>query len=330
MAVTCKVCSGSAKLWLNMPLDGKTFEPTAYGKVYRCERCGHGSVVPLPTPAEVPAFYALDEYYTQGKSHIRNIRPGILDKVLTKLAWTFDDGIDLAPALLALNLNAGSWVCEIGCGHGANLVDFMRQGHTTLGVDPDPKAVAHAAESGVEVLLGTGEILPERVRSTRFDLVIMSHSLEHCIDPMLAVANVASILRPGGRFVCEVPNSGCKHFLWNTVCSEMFDAPRHLHFYNTGSLRRTAESAGLQIESIQYTGFTRHHGAGWRDTEQRIRAKLVASSRGVCPPEHTYWRSFLLWLATFKAAGSDKYDSVRLVAKKPHSTKSIGIDEFVS
>ena len=207
-------------------------------------------------------------------------------------------------------------MCEIGSGHARNLVHFKAQGHTTLGVDPDPKAIAQAAaENGIEVLPGTGEDLPERVRAGGFDLVIMSHSLEHCIDPALAVRNVRSILKPGGRFVCEVPNSGCEHFLRNTICSEMFDAPRHLHFYNVESLRKSIEDAGMSVAAVQYTGFTRHHSPGWRLTEQRIREQLEKAG-GACPPKHTFMQSVLLWLATFKAPDARKYDSVRMVAAR--------------
>jgi SAM-dependent methyltransferase len=315
MTGTCIVCGGATRSWLDMPIDAKTLEVTAYGKIHRCDQCGHASVFPLPTAEEIPLFYALDAYYTQGKSHMPNGTDGILDKILTKLAWTFDYGVDLDQALRRLHLGANGSVCEIGCGHGANLVYLNSQGHTTLGVDPDPKAVTEAGKIGIEVLLGTGEILPERIQSTQFDVVIMSHSLEHCIDPALASRNVAKILKPGGRFICEVPNSGCRHFLWNTVCSEMFDAPRHLHFYNTESLRKAIEITGLKIDSIEYTGFTRHHALRWRKVEQRIRSRL-ADIRPSCPPDHTYWRSLMLWASTFAAPAHLKYDSVRIVAVK--------------
>ena len=95
----------------------------------------------------------------------------------------------------------------------------------------------------------------------------------------------------------------------------MFDAPRHLHFYTTESLRRSIEGTALRIEKVEYTGFTRHHGLGWRRVEQKIRAKL-ANVKSKRPPEHTFLRSLLLWIATCTAAASAKYDSVRIVAVK--------------
>jgi SAM-dependent methyltransferase len=315
IATQCVVCGGSVASWLDMPIDAKTFEPTGYGKVLRCTQCGHGSVSPLPSADEVPHFYALEAYYTQGSSHMVTEPDGVLDRVLSKLAWSFDHGVDLDQALSALKLSNGSKVCEIGCGHAKNLVDLRGRGHSVVGVDPDPKAVAEAAKIGIEVLLGTGEVLPERIRADQFDLVIMSHSLEHCIDPMLAAKNVASILRPGGVFVCEVPNSGSTHFLWNNICSEMFDAPRHLHFYNTESLSRSIEGVGLKINSVSYTGFTRHHARGWRKVEQKIRAKLLGAG-GKCPKEHTFMKSMLLWFVTCLATAPKKYDSLRVVTVK--------------
>ena len=316
MTLPCTVCGGPTRPWLEMPIDGKTFKAIAYGKISRCIACGHGCVFPLPNSAEVPAFYDLDEYYTQGGSHIPDVKPAIHDKLLTKLAWKFDEGVDLNVALSSLQIPAKSNVCEIGCGHAENLVHFKRLGHVAIGVDPDPKAAAKAAKSGIEVLQGTGEILPAEISAIRFDLVIMSHSLEHCIDPVLALKNVEAILRPGGVFVCEVPNSACTHFLWNNVCSEMFDAPRHLHFYGPTSLLKSIDNARLVTELVEYTGFTRHHAPGWRATELKIRRNLKRMTQQ-SPPPHSFMRSLYLWLRTFKAPAHQKYDSVRIVARKP-------------
>jgi SAM-dependent methyltransferase len=311
------VCGNATRPWLAMPIDAKTFQTTPFGRVLRCDRCGHASVFPLPTTEEVPKFYALDAYYTQGKSHMPEGAEDVWDKILTKLAWTFDRGIDLEQTLRQIDIGKRASVCEIGCGHAKNLAYLHKVGHMTLGVDPDPKAALEAAKIGIEVLLGTGEELPDQISADQFDLVIMSHSLEHCIDPVLTLRNVANILKPGGRFVCEVPNSECKHFLLNNICSEMFDAPRHLHFYNTGSLTRSINSAGLETESVEYTGFTRHHALRWRKVEQKIRSKLVEIN-AASPSEHTYLRSLLLWFSTFSSPAKKKYDSVRIIAVKPN------------
>jgi SAM-dependent methyltransferase len=309
----CAACGQATTPWLEMPIDAKTLEATPYGKVCRCVRCGHGFIDPLPSSSEVAGFYELDRYYTQGASHIPDLRPGVGDRLLAKFTWTFDRGVDIRESLQNLPLQPGSAVCEIGCGHANNLILLKSLGHRVLGVDPDPKAIAQAAANGIEVVAGTGEDLPERLGVGHFDLVVMSHSLEHCIDPALAVRNVHQILRPGGLFLCEVPNSGSTHFEWNNVCSEMFDAPRHLHFFNLASLRHLIEAAGLQVEDVGFTGFTRHHSPGWRQVEQRIRGRLAAVG-GRCPPEHTFGRSVLLSLATFMAKAERKYDSVRVLA----------------
>lgn len=315
-AIPCVACGGAMRPWLDMPIDAKTFAATSFGRVSRCEHCGHGSAAPLPRPEDVPLFYALEKYYTQGTSHIPYVTPRLHDRILTRLAWMCDEGVDLKRALQALELRSHSTVCEIGCGHAGYLALLKAEGHMTIGVDPDPKAVAQAIAIGIEVLPGTAEVLPEKIQCSRFDLVIMSHSLEHCIDPGLAVRNVRSILRPGGTFVCEVPNCGCTHFQWNNICSEMFDAPRHLHFFNAASLHASIESAGMTVRAVQYTGFTRHHSPGWRLTEQRIHDNLKrVVSRA--PAKHTFWKSLLLLMATIGAAPSKKYDSVRIIATRP-------------
>ena len=302
-----------------MPIDSKTFESTGYGKVYRCVECGHGSVFPQPTVKEVAGFYALSAYYTQGASHMPTVPEKLFDKILTKLAWTFDNGKSLDLILDQMDLNDQSSVCEIGAGHGQNLVNLQNQGHKVVGVDPDRQAIDQAAKNNIKVLIGTGENLPEEIQSARFDLVIMSHSLEHCIDPILALSNAVDILRCGARLICEVPNTDCKHFVVNNICSEMFDAPRHLHFYNTNSLLISLKKVGLKIDSINYTGFTRHHSPSWRKIERELYENLARITKQI-PSKHTYLRSMLLWLTTFAAPAKRKYDCVRIIASKTEAS----------
>ncbi len=299
-----------------MPMDAKTFKKIKYSEIYQCEQCSHGQLLPLPPPEKIPTFYELDKYYTQGESHFKNYPLNLLDKLLTKIAWVFDEGIDFRSSNYIENLPQQSIVCEIGCGHGKNLIGFNVKGIKVIGVDPDQKAVETAKKNGIEVLLGTAENLPESIKENSVDLVLMSHSLEHCLNPRVALANASKILKPGGIFICEVPNSGCTHFIWNNVCSEMLDVPRHLHFFSATSLKKAIETAELKIETEQYCGFTRHHAKDWRSHEANIHQELSKLSTNQLPPKHTFFRSLMLWAVTFMASPEKKYDSIRIIAKK--------------
>lgn len=317
MKTTCIVCGARIAPWLQMPIDQKTLKRTDYGNVYKCTECGHGTVNPLPAPEKIAAFYDLEKYYTQGLSHFSELPPKFHDRVLTKLAWIFDNGVNFDEKLHSEKMPPNSVICEIGCGHAEKLLAFKANGHKVIGVDPDQKAAIIAKKNGIEVLIGTAENLPEHFDDNSIDMIIMSHSLEHCINPILAIKNVGKALRPGGVFVCEVPNAESTHFIWNNICSEMFDAPRHLHFFNPESLRKSIELSELKVETLEYCGFTRHLSQNWRKVESDIHKNVKDIKQTQVPAKHTFFRSLLLWCATFIAPPNKKYDSVRIISRKP-------------
>ena len=311
--MACIICGGNQRDWLNMPLDPKKNEATRFGRVVRCQSCGLGAVDPLPRPEEVADLYRLDRYYTQGESHIAEVQPRLADRLLTALAWRADKGEQFDPDAAALP--PGARALDIGCGPGHYLLKLKARGFEVLGIEPDPEARAGAARNGLQVLAGTAEQLPEKLGT--FDLVIMSHSLEHCLDPATAVRNVFALMRPGGTFYCEVPNSACLHFRWFNICSEMFDAPRHLYFFSPSNLSALLEKAGFRIDRTLFNGFVRHHSPSWRAWEKEIAARVKRVEPNADVTCHGFARSVRLALATSLSPPAVKYDTFGLFAVNP-------------
>lgn len=310
--MSCLLCGGPTEPWLEMPLDAKKLTPTPYGDAVRCPRCDLGAIAPMPAPDEIAAFYDLGAYYTHGASHFADGgAPNFFDKLRTHFAWRLDKGEEPdAARFLAMAGGAGALVCDIGCGDGALLADFRDLGAEAVGVDPDARAVARLREMGFEVHQGTGEAVPDSVARGAFDLVVMSHSLEHCIDPVEACRSSHALLKPGGLFVCETPNAACNHFRRFSVISEMYDAPRHLYFFSPRALKATLKKAGFKIEGDYYRGFTRYLQNDWRATENRIRDALVKAGADDIPPPHSRVQSWMLLAQSALAPPSRKYDCV--------------------
>src|SRR6266850_3384010 len=114
-----------------------------------------------------------------------------------------------------------------------------------VGVEPDPTARRVAAERGLEVYAGTAEELPPEIRHRAFDIVVFSHVLEHCLEPIRALQIAASRLKPNGVTVVETPNNeaaGCREAgsAWPWL-----DVPRHLNFFTAQSLRLACQAVGL-------------------------------------------------------------------------------------
>lgn len=85
------------------------------------------------------------------------------------------------------------------------------------------------------------------VEQGSFDLVMAMHVLEHDDDALGLLDRIASMARPGGLVVLEVPNIDC---LWTAMLGQNWDAwylPFHRTHFSRPSLSRLVHTAGLEI-----------------------------------------------------------------------------------
>jgi SAM-dependent methyltransferase len=313
--MTCRLCAGDTDHWFDTPIDPKKNTPSPLREVVVCRTCHTGQVAELPDARDIPAFYALEEYYTHGESHIRNVENTLFDRILGKLAYLGDAGRMFDPRDLSSMLPASAVVYDLGCGPGVLLQQFEQMGCVVTGVDPDADARALGASRGVRILAGTGEDIPAELGPGTADLVLMTHSLEHCLDPRAAIANARRLLKPGGLFYCEVPNCNCLHFRTFLDCSENCDVPRHLYFFGPDSLSHYVGAAGFAVVDRYFSGYQRHHSASWRQWECLIFDRARAVTPGYRGKRHGYLASFRLLLRTLRASPALKYDCVGLLAR---------------
>ncbi len=106
-------------------------------------------------------------------------------------------------------------VLDIGCGEGQVARRVEGSGSYVIGVDPSDAQlqVARARAGGPNYLRADALMLP--LRDGSFDAAVMALVLEHVDDMERAIAEVARVLRPGGRFVVflnhpllQTPGSG--------------------------------------------------------------------------------------------------------------------------
>jgi SAM-dependent methyltransferase len=300
--------------WLYMPFDAKKNQPSRFSDFLRCESCGLGALHPLPDADEVSVMYAFDTYYTHGTGHMKPRGVSFVEKALVRIAHEFDKDRQFRVDEIAKDLPPGGEIVDLGCGGAIYLTRFAELGFSVIGVDPDKDARATAV---VKVLDGTAEDIPDALDGCAFDLVIMTHSLEHCRDPRAALANAFRLTKPDGLCYIEVPNAGCEHFRTFTVCSEMFDAPRHLYHFTPTSLRFATEAVGFVEVSTYYHGYIRNFMARWRDWEAEIAARLSNFDKGLNPRRHTLIQSWLLLLRSFWRGPERKFDSIGLLLRRP-------------
>lgn len=101
----------------------------------------------------------------------------------------------------ALGSVEGRQVLDVGCGTGTLTVALARRSARAIGVDPAPRMVAQARakQEGAPVtfIVGSAEALP--FADSSFDGATASMTVHHWRDAERGLAEVARVLRPGGR-----------------------------------------------------------------------------------------------------------------------------------
>ena len=112
--------------------------------------------------------------------------------------WLF-----IRPRLLELLPPPGRLTVDVGCGEGRFPRELARLGHRVVGVDGSPAIVsAAAARGGGPYVAADGARLP--LRDGVADLAVSVTALHDFDDLEGAVAEVARVLSPGGRFCFSI------------------------------------------------------------------------------------------------------------------------------
>ncbi|MGD0630534.1 MAG: class I SAM-dependent methyltransferase [Terracidiphilus sp.] len=270
-----------------------------------CAGCGFGRIAGEFTPGQVAAFYT-EGYYTHvSPDDLKHSSMRLLDRLRVHMAWRTDRGVDLSPGEVVRS-KPGPVLCDVGCGSGQAMSAFKEAGYDAVGIEPDPAARALASRIG-EVCEGTAEALPEAIAGREFDVVLLSHVLEHCIDPAAALRNVRRLLAPDGTAIIEVPNNAALGFEMYGPGWFFADIPRHLQFFTEHSLRKALGQAGLRVTRVIHTGYTRQFALQWLAAQKAIREHTGLDRDGAW--DENAWS---LLAKTAFARAARKYDSIRV------------------
>lgn len=148
-----------------------------------------------------------------------------------------------------LGLGAEDLVVEAASNDGSLLKNVLGRGVRALGIEPAQNIAAMAREAGVETIaefFDTESAAAARASHGPAAAVIGNNVLAHVDEPVGFLRAAASLLRPGGRVVFEVPWAVefVDRLEYDTVYHE------HLSYFSVTALMRACEEAGLRIEHI--------------------------------------------------------------------------------
>lgn len=267
---SCPVCATAGRKLLYAGLTDRVFG-CAPGEwtLYRCAACGSAFLDPRPTRDTMHLAYR--RYFTHDRAAwAQGPRVGRFARARRAISNGYLNsryGSDFRPALsigrwvvplvahkrarldgFARHLTrsaAGGTLLDVGCGNGEFLDFARRAGWRVTGLEPDPRAaqVARAGGGEVDVREGGIEVLGE-VRAA-FDVITLSHVLEHVHEPLELLRACGRLLKPGGCVWIETPNVDSRGHARYRRDWRGLEPPRHLVLFTHASLTAALRAAGF-------------------------------------------------------------------------------------
>ncbi len=176
-----------------------------------------------------------DKYVLSNKNLVGNILSKIYGAP-TYTNWIVNAGV-----------NFESEILDVGCGAGELLNRMGNAGFkNAMGIDLFIDNDIHY-KNGVQILKKSlFEI------NSRFDFVMMHHSLEHLPDQHKVFKKLYNILKPKKTLLIRIPI--CSSVAWKRYRENWFalEAPRHYYIHSEKSIKFMADKHGFKIKNISY------------------------------------------------------------------------------
>ncbi len=138
-------------------------------------------------------------------------------------------------------------ILDVGCGSGEWLYRKQLEGHEVWGLEVDERAVAAGRNHGLRVT-SSADSLP----GGYFDMIRLSHVIEHTDEPLEMMKSLAGKLRVGGQIEILAPNIESVKFAKLMPISKLVDVPRHRCFFSADTLELLLTKSGLRVDSIDW------------------------------------------------------------------------------
>ncbi len=209
-------------------------------KIRRCLNCKIIYVWPQPTFTEVKTWYGkryFEHSLEQGRKILdlwkKSIDNGTHNFHPTgkqfSLIFQWLESLGLKEFEESLKTKR---MLDIGCATGGLLAEFISRGWEATGVELSESAVKFDRRMGFDVIQGTVE--DGKFPDGHFDLVTMTHVIEHLPNPTATLKEISRILKPGGFLFIRTPNAESLPRL--ITGKKWFEDHDHLFFFGNRSL----------------------------------------------------------------------------------------------
>jgi len=251
--VNCPLCQNSTTH--EMSSNDLMFKKNKIYDYYFCRSCDLTFINPLPTLDEIKDFYP-DSYIVFEPARLKTISTFEKIRLQSKhgyknLIYKNNYFFNLIKFCLMKSHEHIDYVengkfLDIGCGNGSRLLKMRKLGWEVAGVELNKKAYNECISHNLNVFNCTLEETNFKDRS--FDVVYMSHLVEHLANPYEIFEIVERVLKPNGLLYIKTPN---RNALGRKIFNKYWyanDIPRHLFLFSRRSLVNVFKKLNMSLE----------------------------------------------------------------------------------
>jgi len=238
----CRICSNEEGL--------KTLR-VRRARYIQCPMCRCIFIDPYPHRELNQAFQGLET--VERLENEEKKRRGYFNRRLSRLESRLGDA------------HVDARLLEIGCGAGILLQEAWRRGWRADALELSVELAARARRNNPEATVVTGDIQDQEPIGAQYDAVISLDVLEHVISPMTMIENCRELLKPGGLFLLQTPNTRSLRSRTKGTRWDMLDPDQHINLFSPDALRVLLTTVGfdvLEMSTASGTGLEKGV-AGW-------------------------------------------------------------------
>ncbi|MDX8397176.1 MAG: class I SAM-dependent methyltransferase [Mariprofundaceae bacterium] len=195
-----------------------------------CQDCGLVMHLPVPSEAEIAAYYANDyrqDYHGECKPSPRRIMR----------AW--NNGQRILTQIKKL-IPEQAKVFEVGAGIGCTVKSFEAADFKASGIEPntDFNSYTHSTLHAQVDNINLYDLEADHSR----DVVLLIHVIEHFVSPKRALTQIRGLLKDDGLLYIECPNIGAPF----ATFGRLFHFA-HIYNFTHNTLINTAKAAGFEV-----------------------------------------------------------------------------------
>lgn len=213
--------------------------------IIKCQGCGSAFAWPRPDHLEAELYYRNDCYH--------NLTP---EKAIIQDRRYHPDSHSDAQRILAVctRLARGPRFLDIGAGFGAFSAAAAEHGFSVSACEPNPNArKIFSALNGFQAEDAMFDDSFALHHPDAFDVILLSHVLEHTPDPDAVAGYCRRVLRNEGLAAVAVPHFGSALSRMQGKRDMFISPPEHLNYFSKNGLISLFERNGFQLLELNTT-----------------------------------------------------------------------------